>query len=197
MGAGAFEPGGREERNLPNVTLVLADTSTPDCAPKVSAPPDIPDDLSVIASPSPPPSPSTPLAAGLYPMIPNVLTNPAALQPGGKGGASPPPPVLRVFTNQPWHPGHLALWGGEMQRLRKDAGRCVQLFSSICTGHNPNWSDTQILLRELFQPNEGDKIIKDAEEAQQAGGNRNLWLANDPNWDYNNAGDRAVCPTGL
>ena len=86
MDAGAFEPGGREERNLPKVTLMLADTSTLDCAPKVSAPPYMPDDLSVITSPSPPPSPSTPPAAGLYPVIPNVLTNPAALQPGEREG---------------------------------------------------------------------------------------------------------------
>ena len=111
MGAGAFEPGGREERNLPKVTLVLADTRTPDCAPKVSAPPYMPDDLSVITSPPPPPSPSTPPAAGLCPMIPNVLTNPAALQPGGKGGASPPPPVCGYLLISPGTPA-ISPYGG-------------------------------------------------------------------------------------
>ena len=32
---------------------------------------------------------------------------------------------------------------------------------------------------------------------RQAGGNRNPWLTNDPNWDYNNAGDRANCQTAI
>ena len=111
MGAGAFEPGGREERNLPKVTLVLADTSTPDCAPEVSAPPDMPDDLSVIISPSPPPSPSSPPAAGLYPMVSNVLTNPAALQPGEREG---PVPLLLCCRYLLINPGTLAIspYGG-------------------------------------------------------------------------------------
>lgn len=53
---------------------------------------------------------------------------------------------------------------------------------------------TQILLKELFRSDERDKIIeKDAELTRQAGGKRNPWLANDPNCDYNNAGDRANC----
>lgn len=32
---------------------------------------------------------------------------------------------------------------------------------------------------------------------KQAGENRNLWRANDPNWDYNNAGDKANCQTAI
>lgn len=40
-------------------------------------------------------------------------------------------------------------------------------------------------------------ITKDAELAQQAGGDRNPWPANEPNWEYNNADDRAACETGI
>lgn len=67
-----------------------------------------------------------------------VLPNPAAMQPV-VGGANAPPPVLHVFTNQPWNPGHLAVLGSKMLRLREEADRCAQLFSNICTGYNPSW----------------------------------------------------------
>lgn len=32
---------------------------------------------------------------------------------------------------------------------------------------------------------------------QEAGGNRNPWPSKDPNWAYNNAGDRANCQTAI
>jgi len=58
--------------------------------------------------------------------------------------------------------------------------------------------DTQILLKELFRSDKrGKKTEKNAELTRQAGGNRNPWPANDPNWDYNNAGDRANCQTAF
>lgn len=85
-----------------------------------------------------------------------------------------------------------------MTRLREDAEKCAQLFSNICTGYNPNWGDTQVLLRALFRPAELERIVKkDAEVAQQAGGAETPWPANDPNRDSNNANERVACQTAL
>ena len=79
-------------------------------------------------------------------------------------GAAAPVPVLHVYTQQPWNPEDLALWGSKMPRLQEDAERCAQLFSNICTGHNPSYSDVQILLKEFFRADERERIFeKDAE----------------------------------
>lgn len=98
----------------PKVTLPVAEATALDEAsanvPTVSAPRYIPTTPSL-------PSDSAPLAAGLYPMIFNVLPNPAAMQPGG----GRVPPVLHGFTNQPWNPRDSASWGSKMPRLREDA----------------------------------------------------------------------------
>ena len=75
-------------------------------------------------------------------------------------------PVLHVYTTQPWNASDLALLGSKMPRLREDAEKCAQLFSNVCAGCRPNWGDTQVLLRELFQPAERVKVrSKDAELA--------------------------------
>ena len=152
-------------------------------------------------TPAPPYSPCTDLSpdppvarAGLCPMVSNVLTNLAALRPGGDYAC----PTSTVYTNPSWNPNDLALWGCTMPRLREDAETRAQLLSNLCTGHNPNWGDTQILFRESFCPDEREKVLtKDAELARQVGGGRNPWPTLNPNWNYNMAGDRAHCQTAL
>lgn len=112
----------------PKVTLAVEEAAAldeaSDNAPTVPAPPYVPNALSLSSESDLP-------AARIYPMVSNVLPKPAAMQPGVAGKA--PLPVLHVFTNQPWNPSDLALWGSKMPRLREDDEKCAQLFSNICT----------------------------------------------------------------
>lgn len=84
------------------------------------------------------PSFATPSATSPATASADVLPNPTVMQPVA-GGPNALPPVLHVFTNQPWNPGNLVVWGSKMPRLREDADQCTQLFSNICTGYNPSW----------------------------------------------------------
>lgn len=74
-----------------------------------------------------------------------------------------------VDTHHPWNPGDLVMWGNQMPRLREDAGRCAPLFSIICSVYDPSWDNADLLLRELFCPDEQDKIVeKNVESTLQA-----------------------------
>lgn len=98
------------------------------------------------------------------------------------------------ITVEPWGFGCVRKM---MRGLREDVGRCVSLFSNICLGYNPSWVDVNLLLRELFCPDEKDKIIeKDAQLTLQPGGNGTAWPPVDPNWEYNQTDQDNCCMGG-
>lgn len=61
----------------------------------------------------------------MYPLIGHIMPNLAAIQAAVGGAAAPtgagaPAPVLRVYTQQPWNPRNLALWGRKMPYVQED-----------------------------------------------------------------------------
>ena len=165
----------------PKVTLAVAEATAVDeaahHAPTASAPPHLPNALSL-------PSDSALLAARLYLVVSTVLPNPAVMQPGVAGEG---PHLYRMYL--PTNLGIQVTWlywevKRKMPRLREDADKCAQLSPNTCTEHKSNQGETQVLLREVFQPDGRDKIMsKDAELAQQVEGNRKPWPANNLSWD--------------
>ena len=86
----------------------------------------------------------------------HCIPNPRA----GPGAPPDGPAVTAVMRHKPWKQGDLIMWQSKMPRLRDDADGCAQMLAGIVTEYTPNWSDMKTLLRELFQMDEGEKILQ-------------------------------------